>query len=301
MPIVEMVHRILFDGHAGSARRRRADGARASSGARRMSPAEPVQEFFSHRRGLRAHRPQAARAALLGKPVPLSQPGEESLGESRLPAARGRADHAREAPAVHREVHDRRRAPESGRASEGRGPASGARAARSPCRRSRRSRRSCKELIAMLARRRTRPKTRVACAFSSRTTTASSRTASSACRGRGAARRGHRRRARSRAERDEPLAHAASSAAAGAARRAPMAGRRHADRLRHARGRGADAGAAGLRAQRHQPRAEHGRGRAVLGHGRRGDGGARARHSVDRHLVRRRRPPRGRDAAAASR
>ena len=79
-----------------------------------------------------------------------------------------------------------------------------------------------------------------------------------------AARRGHRGRARPRAERDEPLAHAASSAAAGEARRAALAGRRHADRLRDARRRGADARAARLRAQRHQPRPEHGRGRAVL-------------------------------------
>ena len=111
----------------------------------------------------------------------------------------------------------------------------------------------------------------------------------------------HRRRAGSRAERDEPFAHAASSAASGAARRAALAGRRHADRLRDARRRGADARAPGLRAERHQPRPEHGRGRALLGHRRRGDGRTRARHSVDRHLVRRRRPARRRDAAASSR
>ena len=52
--------------------------------------------------------------------------------------------------------------------------------------------------------------------------------------------------------------------------------------------------AARLRAQRHQSRPEHGRGRAVLGHRRRGDGRPRARHSVDRDLVRRRRPARRR-------
>ena len=58
--------------------------------------------------------------------------------------------------------------------------------------------------------------------------------------------------------------------------------------------RSADARAPRLRAQRHQPRAEHGRGRALLGHRRRGDGRARARHPVDRDLVRGRRPPRRR-------
>ena len=43
-----MVHRILFDGTSARARRRRADGARASSGAETHEPsAEPVQEFFS--------------------------------------------------------------------------------------------------------------------------------------------------------------------------------------------------------------------------------------------------------------
>ena len=71
-------------------------------------------------------------------------------------------------------------------------------------------------------------------------------------------------------------------AAPGASRRAPLAGGRHADRLRDARGRGADARAARLRAERHQPRPEHGRGRALLRHRRRGDGRTRARHSVDR-------------------
>ena len=92
------------------------------------------------------------------------------------------------------------------------------------------------------------------------------------------ARRRDRRGARPRAERHEPLAHAASSAAPGAARRAALPGGRHAHRLRDARGRGAHARAARLRAERHEPRPEHGRGRPVLGHRRGGHGRAGARH-----------------------
>ena len=57
--------------------------------------------------------------------------------------------------------------------------------------------------------------------------------------------------------------------------------------------------APGFRAQRRQPRTEHGRGRAVLGDRGRGHGGARARHSVDRVLLRGRRP--GTDAIARRR
>ena len=105
---------------SGAARRRRAHGARAARGAGRMSASRTRPGVLQHRRGLRAHRPQAARAALLGESVPLPQSGEEPLGQSRLPAARDRADPAREAPAVHREVHHRGRASESGRASQGR-------------------------------------------------------------------------------------------------------------------------------------------------------------------------------------
>ena len=55
-------------------------------------------------------------------------------------------------------------------------------------------------------------------------------------------------------------------------RRAAVADRRHAHRLRDARRRSAHARATRLRAQRNQPRPEHGRGRAVLGHRRRRDG-----------------------------
>ncbi len=80
------------------------------------------------------------------------------------------------------------------------------------------------------------------CGCSSRTTMAFSRTdIDCLVRRRRAAGRGDRRRARSRAERHEPLAHAPPSRAADQARRAALAGRRHADRLRHARARGADA------------------------------------------------------------
>src|SRR4029079_2129347 len=72
-----------------------------------------------HRRGLRPHRPQGACAAVLGKSVPFSQPGQEPLGESRLPAQGDRAHSSREASALHREVHDRRRAAEIERPSQG--------------------------------------------------------------------------------------------------------------------------------------------------------------------------------------
>src|SRR5206468_1714322 len=58
------------------------------------------------------HRPEAPRPALLGKPVPVPESGQEPVRESRVPAAGDRADHAREAPALHREVHDRGRPPE---------------------------------------------------------------------------------------------------------------------------------------------------------------------------------------------
>ncbi len=64
-----------------------------------------------------------------------------------------------------------------------------------------------------------------------------------------------------------------------------VADRRHADRLRHARDPGADAGAAGFRLLRREPRPQHGRGRALLGHRRRGDGGGDAGRSGHRHLV----------------
>ena len=48
MPIVAMVHRVLFDGLSRARRGGRADDARAARGAGRMSRrAEPVQEFFS--------------------------------------------------------------------------------------------------------------------------------------------------------------------------------------------------------------------------------------------------------------
>ena len=63
------------------------------------------------------------------------------------------------------------------------------------------------------------------------------------------------------------------------------------DRLRDARHPGADAGAPGLRLLRRESRPQHGRGRALLGHGRRGDGGGDAGRPRHRHLVRRRDQP----------
>src|SRR3989442_43713 len=51
-------------------------------------------------------------AGLRGESVPFLDPGQEPLGEPGVPAPRDRAHHAGEAPAVHREVHDRGGAPE---------------------------------------------------------------------------------------------------------------------------------------------------------------------------------------------
>src|SRR6185437_6438325 len=64
------------------------------------------------RRSVSAHRSQASRPPVLGEPVPVSQSREEPVRQPGLPAARDRAHHARKAPAVHGEVHDRGRPPE---------------------------------------------------------------------------------------------------------------------------------------------------------------------------------------------
>src|SRR5690242_10627550 len=74
---------------------------------------------FLHWRSVRADRAEGPRAALLGEPISFPESGEESVGESRLSAERNRADFAREAPVVHGEIHDRRRAAEIARASQG--------------------------------------------------------------------------------------------------------------------------------------------------------------------------------------
>ena len=215
-----------------------------------MTRREPVQEFFSigdvcELTDLKPHvlRYWESQFRFLN-------PGEEPLRQSRLSAARDRADHAREAPAVHREVHDRRRAAEDRRAPEGRRAARrSARAALERCRRSPIARAtSSRSCVAVLDAR------EAAFADSARRLPRKHVSARSSCtnddgilahgleclvRAARAARRRARRRARPRAERDESFAHAAPSAAAGAARRAAMAGGRHADRLRHARRGGA--------------------------------------------------------------
>ena len=107
--------------------------------------------------------------------------------------------------------------------------------------------------------------------------------------GRRVPRGGHRHRGRARpgAERHLPLAHAAPAAPARPAAGRRLADRRHADRLRHARDPGADAGAARLRLLRREPRPQHGRGRALLRHGGRRHGGGHAGRAGHRHLVRR--------------
>src|SRR5207253_9308869 len=46
------------------------------------------------RRGVSAHRPEAARAAVLGEPVPLPEPRQEPVRQPGVSAARDRADHA---------------------------------------------------------------------------------------------------------------------------------------------------------------------------------------------------------------
>jgi glycerol-3-phosphate dehydrogenase (NAD(P)+) len=114
LPIAREVARVLFDGkparQAIGELMERALKSEAwgtlGGGARHDRGTGPG--VLLDRRGLHAHRPQAARAALLGEPVPVPQSGQEPLGQPRLPAARDRAHHAGQAPAVHREVHHRR-------------------------------------------------------------------------------------------------------------------------------------------------------------------------------------------------
>src|ERR1700682_1219718 len=62
---------------------------------------------FLHWRCLHPDGSQAARAALLGESIQVSASGKKSLGESGVPATRNRVDHARQAIALYREVHDR--------------------------------------------------------------------------------------------------------------------------------------------------------------------------------------------------
>ena len=138
--------------------------------------------------------------------------------------------HAREAPALHGEVHDRRRAPEGRRASQGRATSQPRRAARLAAETLATLERQLAELLAVLdgASRCRRATThgdeslvRILCTNDDGIL---AHGLECLVRAGEAARRGDRRRARSRAERDEPLAHAASSAAA-RARAASGAGR----------------------------------------------------------------------------
>src|SRR5256886_3238086 len=85
------------------------------------------------RRSVSADGLEAARAAVLGKPVPLLESRQEPFRQPGVPAARDRADHARQAPALHREIHDRGGAPEDRAVSAQRGAqAGGAPGARDP-------------------------------------------------------------------------------------------------------------------------------------------------------------------------
>jgi hypothetical protein len=238
-----------------------------------------------HRRRVRAHRAQAARAALLGEPVQVPQPVQEPLGQPRLHAARSGADPAREAPAVHEKytIEGARQKVEEHR---GRRRETAARAGSTETvqRSSRTSRRSS-----------TSSTTRKLMKLLSATTTGSSPGASSASSARRArsATCGSWRRTASRAP---PATRSRCIIRCARCNSVSAAGRwmaRPTDCVMLA----IEAllmDAPGLRAERHQPRAEHGRGRALLGHRGRRDGRARPRCAEHRRLVRRTRAASGR-------
>src|SRR5690606_27181648 len=79
-------------------------GARERGAAGEADRAEGV---LLDQRGLRAGRAEAARAAVLGDPVPGAEPVEEPVRQPRLPAQGDPADLTGEAPAVRGEVYGR--------------------------------------------------------------------------------------------------------------------------------------------------------------------------------------------------
>src|SRR5207247_939963 len=108
----------------GPLSRNHPSGVQAGAG-RRLERAPSRAGVLFDRRGVPAHRPEAARTAVLGEPVPLLEPRQEPVREPGVPTARDRADHAREAPALHGEIHHRGSAPENRAISAQRGPQAG--------------------------------------------------------------------------------------------------------------------------------------------------------------------------------
>ena len=89
----------------------RADGTRTQGGAMAMTTTRPVQEFYSIGEvcALTDLKPHVLR--YWESQFRFLNPAKNRSGNRVYKSARGRADHAGEAPALHREVHHRRRPP----------------------------------------------------------------------------------------------------------------------------------------------------------------------------------------------
>src|SRR5690606_25218184 len=98
------------------------EAGHAGSGQQPRTPADPGQALLHHRRGQRAVRREAARAALLGDRVPLAQAGQAPRQPPLLPAPRRTDGPPDPRPAVRAGLHHRRRPPAPG--GRGRPPGS---------------------------------------------------------------------------------------------------------------------------------------------------------------------------------